>query len=78
MCSHIRSYCATEWPDAADMPSNLEPYSEVYSELTLCNDILLCGCRIVVPVSLHWTMVIKASTDQEPINQCGEPECLIT
>ena len=53
MCSHIHSYCATEWPDAADMPSNLEPYSEVYSELTLCNDILLCGCRIVVPVSLQ-------------------------
>ena len=53
MCSLIRSYCATEWPDAADMLSNLEPYSEVHSELTLSNDILLRGCRIVVPVSLQ-------------------------
>ena len=53
MCSLICSYCATEWPDAVDVPSNLKPYSEVRSELTLCNDILLHECRIVVPVSLQ-------------------------
>ena len=85
-CSLIRSYCTTEWPDAADVPPNLKPYSEVRSELPLCNDILLRGCRIVVPVSLQkqtlekFTMGIKASrsTDQEPTHQYGGPECLIT
>ena len=53
VCSLICSYCATEWPDVADMPSNLKPYSEVHSGLTFCNDISLYGCRIVVPVSLQ-------------------------
>ena len=52
VCSLICSYCATEWPDAADVPSNLKPYSEANSELTLCNDILLHGCHIVVSVLL--------------------------
>ena len=28
-CSLIRGYCTTEWPDAADVPLNLNPYSEV-------------------------------------------------
>ena len=73
-CSLIRSYCTTEWPDAADVPPNLKPYSVVRSELILCNDILLRGCHIVVPVSLQkqtlekFTMGIKASrsADQEP------------
>ena len=76
VCSLIRSYCATEWPDAADVPSNIKRYSEVHSELTLCNDILLCGCHIVVPVSLEKqtmqkvTMAIPASrsADQEPVH----------
>ena len=27
VCLLIHSYCATEWPDAADVPSNLKPYS---------------------------------------------------
>ena len=31
--SLISSYCTTEWPDAADVPFNLKPYSEVHSEL---------------------------------------------
>ena len=86
MCSLIYSCCATEWPDAADVPSNLKPYSEVRSALTLCNDILLRGCRIVVPVLLQkqalekFTMAINASrnADQEPIHQCGGPECQTT
>ena len=34
VCSLIHSYCATEWPDAADVPSNIKRYSEVHSELT--------------------------------------------
>ena len=86
VCSLISSYCATEWPDAANVPSNLKPYSEVCSELTLCNDILLLGCRIVVPVSLQkqtlekFIVAIKASrnADQESIHQCGGPECQTT
>ena len=70
VCSLIRSYCATEWPDAADVPSNLKPYSEVRSELTLCNDILLRGCRIVVPVSLQKQTLEKIHHGHQGIQKC--------
>ena len=69
-CSLIRSSCTTEWPDAADVPPNLKPYSEVQSELTLCNDILLRGCRIVVPVSLQKQTLEKIHHRHQGIQKC--------
>ena len=69
-CSLIRSYCTTEWPDAADVPPNLKPYSEVRSKLTLCNDILLRGCRIVVPVSLQKQTLEKIHHGHQGIQKC--------
>ena len=69
--SFIRSHCTTEWPDAADVPSNLKPYSEVHSELTLCNDILLSGCRIVVPVSLQKLTLEKIHNVHQGIQNRG-------
>ena len=69
-CSLIRSYCTTEWPDATDVPPNLKPYSEVRSELTLCNDILLHGCRIVVPVSMQKQTLEKIHHGHQGIQKC--------
>ena len=69
-CSLTCSYCTTEWPDAADVAPNLKPYSEVRSELTLCNDILLRGFRIVVPVSLQKQTLEKIHHGHQGIQKC--------
>jgi len=49
-CSLIRSYCVQGWPVQSHITTNLQPYWEVRSELTVCNDILLRGSRMRIVV----------------------------
>ena len=83
VCSRIRNYCTSGWPDISQIPSDLKLYAEICHELTLCNDILLRDCHIVVPTSLqkltldtiHHDHQGIQNVDQEPILQFGGHKC---
>ena len=53
--SMIQHYCKNGWPHKSRVPGNLTLNSIVrsQSELSVCNDLLLCNCCIVVPKSLQ-------------------------
>ena len=69
-CALVCSYCASGWPDPSKVPTDLKPYSQVCSELTLCNDILLRGSRIVVPTCLHKQTLEKIHHGHQGIQKC--------
>ena len=70
VCSLIRSYCAQGWPVQSKISTNMQPYWEVRSELTVCNDLLLRGSRIVVPVSLQEQTLHKIHHGHQGIQKC--------
>ena len=70
VCSLIRSYCISGWPDTAHTLPYLKPYAEIHSELTVCNDILLRGWRIVVPTSLQKVTLEKIHHGHQGIQKC--------
>ena len=59
VCSRVITYCKSEWPKCCNDPE-LKPYWSVRGNLTLHDDLLLYGERIVVPKQLnpsedsHW------------------------
>jgi transposase InsO family protein len=52
-CSKILQYCQQGWPDKNKIEPHLKPYWKVQGELTISNNLLLYGRRIVVPKSLQ-------------------------
>ena len=50
-CTTIKQFCLSGWPEKHKVPANLKPYWLICHELRICKDLLLFGCRIVVPES---------------------------
>ena len=70
ICSLICSYCAEGWPAQSNIPTNIQPFWEVRSELTVCNDLLLRGSHIVVPVSLQEQTLCKIHHGHQGMQKC--------
>ena len=66
----IKGYCANGWPDTPATQPRLQPYWAVRGELTLHNNLLLCGGRIVVPESMREQTLKKLHTGHQGIEQC--------
>ena len=50
----LKTVIQTGWPEKrAQCPASVKPYWSVRSELSMVEDILLCGSRLVVPISLR-------------------------
>ena len=68
VCCKLIKYCLEGWPDKNLLPGPIKPYIHVAAELTVQNDLLLRGNRIVIPVSLQikilekLTVLIRAYT----------------
>ena len=46
--SIIISYCQNEWPKNSHIPLEIKPYWEARGQLTMHNNLLLYGIRIVI------------------------------
>ena len=53
VCAKVLQYCQQGWPDKHHIETHLKPYWKVRGELTVGQDLLLYGQRIVVPKSLQ-------------------------
>ena len=58
-CSAVRNYCTTGWPKYQTLTNNLLPYWKVRGRLSLYENLLLYGSRIVIPVKLQQETLSK-------------------
>ena len=66
----IRHYCENGWPHKSQISDNLKQYCEIQSELSVCNDLLLRNCCIVVPKSLQKQTLEKIHHGHQGIQKC--------
>ena len=69
VCSRIITFCKSEWPRSCNDPE-LKPYWNVKGNLTLHNELLLYGARIVVLKQLQAETLRKIHTGHQGIVQC--------
>ena len=49
ICLQLMQYTQGGWPNASDVPAVMKPYYQFRDELSVCNNILLKGDRLVIP-----------------------------
>ena len=69
-CAELIVLCKSGWPRKDQLPGSILPYWPVRGELTLHNDLLLRGRRIVVPRSLQRETLAKVHTGHQGIHRC--------
>ena len=62
--------CQQGWPDRHKVSGDLSPYWQVQNELTLHEDLLLYGSRIIVPKSQQAMTLQKIHTGHQGIQRC--------
>ena len=70
VCTSLRQFCLNGWPPKQKITTNLKPFWLVRSDLTICNDLLLYGSRIIVPTSLHSYTLQKLHEGHLGIQRC--------
>ena len=70
VCSLLVQYCREGWSDKNSLDPALKSYWEVRGELTLGEDLLLCGGRIAVPESLQKETLRKLHQGHQGIQRC--------
>ena len=66
-CTTIKQFCLSGWPEKHKVPAYLKPY---HHELSICKDLLLFGCRIVVPESLKTLTLQQLHDGHIGIQRC--------
>ena len=69
-CVKVREYCQSGWPDKSSLERALIPYWRERASLTLCNDLLLYGSRIVVPYALRKETLRRLHQGHQGIARC--------
>ena len=72
VCCKLIKYCQEGWPQKNLIPGPVKPYVHVAAELTVQNDLLLRGSRIVIPVSLQPEILEKLHIAHQGIHKCWQ------
>ena len=70
ICSRVKNYCKTSWPENARTDPDLKPYWTVRNELTIQNDILLFQSRLVIPRRLQEDILSRLHQSHMGIVKC--------
>ena len=70
VCAKVQEYCRTGWPKRKPEEPELVPYWQARNMLTLHDNLLLYGHRIVVPPSLQKEMLAKIHEGHQGITRC--------
>ena len=72
VCADLIELCQKGWPqNKRQVPTRLQPYWPVRGELTLNDDLLLRGHRIVVPQSLQKETLQRIHSGHQGITKCS-------
>ena len=70
VCSRLKEYCLSCWPKREEIEPELIPYWKARSFLTLKDELLLYGSRIVIPTSLREETMEKVHAGHQGIERC--------
>ena len=56
-CSQVKQFYQKGWPKQQRVPDSLKGYHSVSAELSVYNDLLMCGSCIVIPPALRQDML---------------------
>ena len=70
ICSKVRAYCLKGWPDRHKLTADLKPYWLTRGDLTIGENLLLYGGRVVVPKQLQDETVCKLHLGHQGIQRC--------
>ena len=59
VCQELKTYCEEEWSDKSTLKWPFKPYIAIASELCVANHLLLRGSRLVIPLNLEQTFLIR-------------------
>ncbi|XP_015779104.1 PREDICTED: uncharacterized protein K02A2.6-like [Acropora digitifera] len=72
VCRQIKTYCSEGWPDKHSVKDAMKPYWSTRGELTVVQNILLKGTRIVIPSSMRLEILDKIHEGHQGIAKCRE------
>ena len=72
VCRQIKTYCSEGWPDKHSVNDAMKAYWSSRGELTVVQNILLKGTRIVVPSSMQLEILDKIHEGHQGIVKCRE------
>ena len=72
VCRQIKTYCSEGWPDKHSVNDAMKPYWSSRGELTVVQNILLKGTRIVIPSSMRLEILDKIHEGHQGIVKCRE------
>ena len=70
ICSQVIEYCRGSWPNKRLITSSLRPYWEARNKISVVDDLLLYGTRIVVPFPLQASTIEKIHRGHLGIQKC--------
>ena len=70
ICAKVLLYCREGWPDKEKVTPELQPYWGAKHKITVVNNILLHGSRIVVPLSLQEQTLKKIHEGHLGVQKC--------
>ena len=70
ICSRLKEYCLSSWSKGEEIEPELVPYWKARSFLTLQDELLLYGSRIVISTSLREETIEKVHAGHQGIECC--------
>ena len=71
-CQQVAEYCRAGWPAKNTLSPELKQYFQVSAELSVENNLLLRGGRLVIPPPLRKTLLEKIHSGHQGITKCRE------
>ena len=75
-CAKLIDFCQTGWPDKHGIKGELVKFWQVRGDMTVAQDLLLYGSRIVVPSSMRQKMLEKIHHGHQGIVRCRLTESI--
>ena len=72
ICQQLAEYCKHGWPNKSEIPCVLKPYFSIAGEITMQNELLMRGSRIIIPPPLRSDILERLHTGHLGISKCRE------
>ena len=69
-CSTLRQYCCNGWPNKEALTLEIKPYWQERGNLTIGEDLLLHGSRVVIPAVLQQQTIQKLHQGHQGVQRC--------
>ena len=74
--SKVISYCQGEWPTKTNIPLECKAYLSLQNELSVVNNLLMKGSRIVIPSNMIPEMLVRLHEGHMGMVKCLARACL--